>query len=247
MNAVALRIVLDADRPEAERLEQLARLGAPSLDIARALVPLLNEPLDALSRAAFTLLAAPAAPALAVGVDARGLLAASAVPLDDLVDDGSGFVRACPDLGAAVAVRHATLLLPQLAEEPRWARQGANGVAWLRRLDRRPLLHRLSDDGARALPIYRGGDGVLHGHPPRDRHVGLPLLHVSLRAARLVVAVPTREEPIALDGVAVTRPVELRDGERLSIGGVPVLEIAAIAPPDPTDVDGGGDGPMDLA
>jgi hypothetical protein len=226
----ALAVVLDADRAEAERVAWLSRLNdfPGGLDTARALVPLLNEPLDWLAREAFALLAAPHAPDVAVGV-ARGLLAPGATSLAELIDDAGGCVRACPDLGPVVAVRHATLFLPRLAEEPRWARTGPHGTAWLRRLDRDPpLLHLLRDGGTLAFSLGRGDDGAWHAHPTSAPD----LVRVALRTGR-VVLVPERADGSALcaiDGAPLVRATALAAGQRLTVAGRPLLEVAALAP-----------------
>jgi hypothetical protein len=226
IRASVLDTVRDADRSEAERVAALSQLrDVDDLAVLRALVPLLNEPLDWLGREIAALLAR-AGGAVQIGVDAHGMLAASPTALSSLVSDVDGSLL-CPALGPVVRIDDAGLLQPRLAAIPPWLHRSDDGIAWLRRLDRPALITLGAGHVQLRIGSHASDDVVVPATMAEPHHTRL-----TLRRGTCIV-MPTYKSQRSftyVDGVRPLSPVTLRVGGRISLDEQPILELLALAP-----------------
>jgi hypothetical protein len=230
----ALALVVDADRPEHERVAWLSRLRsvADPLTLAR-LTAVLNEPLEWLGRELVAFFAEPIRAGARFGVDARGLLALSPTPAAHLVADADGAL-ACPALGAVVSIDDVGLLAPRLASPPPWLVSGRDGIAWLQVL---------APTTSRALQVLRDGgplevtigtdagrcDVVITG--AAAAHVTRRHARVVLRAGRVIALALDKDSPLFVDDKRVDTATVVRTGQRVSVApDVPLLELASVLP-----------------
>jgi hypothetical protein len=128
-----LDVVLNADEAESARIIACHRLRglmhlddvAGRRDVARRLVPVLNEPLLWLGSEAHAVLGA-LGDTLAIGVDGHGLLAASPEAEASLERDADG-QRHCPTLGPVEAMAHVGTWATTVAGPLPWLAAPSNG------------------------------------------------------------------------------------------------------------------------
>jgi hypothetical protein len=226
-----LGIVVDADRPEHERVAWLSRLrDATEPATIAQLVALLNEPLEWLGREVLADLGERArrGAEVFVGVDGRGLIAASPTPSSSLIDDRG--TRVCPVLGAVVGTKTAAALValaPRLAAVPQWLASPV-GAGSLRRVD---------DDHVGELIALGDVREIELGSAPHDERVVVTVAGAAPRHARVVVR---DGRVIVIDlksatgtfvnGKRIASPQVLRVGDRVALGASPVFDVVATLP-----------------
>lgn len=221
----ALKIVLDPDRAEADRVAWLSRLrGRKDVGVLRALVPVLNEPLEWLGREVAHLVGiSTGRDDVLVGVDTRGLLAASTEPRDALIMDDVGIAHSAT-LGDLVRVDDVPALAHRLAGVPPWTATGPHTRAWFRRLDR-PALVRGSGRFCLGLTATDAVRVVTRREEPG-------MLRVALLHGRAHIKTPrdAEAEALAVEVNGVRGAGACGVGGRVTLRGRVVLELVSFAP-----------------
>jgi hypothetical protein len=219
---------LDADRPEAARVVALHRLrGARGQRkvISRRLVPVLNEPRLWLGSEAHACLA-QLDDSLALGVDARGLIAASPEPEDSLARDDDG-QRHCPTIGPVEALPHAGVLRRRLASPPPWVCAPPHGGVLF-------ALRRTGGEFVRRL--FVGADCTLGAGSFTARFPGTTKVSVDvkLRDGHATIAKGYAGEAPTLNGAVIEGAVEPGD-----VVGMAPFELVVIdfVPARPDNID----------